>query len=177
MQGLKILPLERADSSAVVDIFNYYIENTFAAYPEKRISHQEFEQHLQMSAGYPTGKILQNGKIAGFGMLRPFKAQEVFSHVAEATYFLRREYTGRGLGTSLLEFLENEAKQRDITHLLVSISSKNVGSLKFHEKIGFRQCGLFQGVGRKNDHTFDMIWMQKMIGKSGPIHEENNSAK
>ncbi len=89
----------------------------------------------------------------------------------------KREYPGRGLGTSLLEFLENEAKQREITHLLVSISSKNVGSIKFHEKNGFRQCGLFQGVGRKNDHTFDMVWMQKAIGKSGPIHEENNSAK
>jgi phosphinothricin acetyltransferase len=47
--------------------------------------------------------------------------------------------------------------------ILASISSRNEGSLRFHRKHGFRECGCFEGVGRKFDQDFDVVWMQKRI--------------
>lgn len=41
------------DREAVIDIFNHYIENSFAAYPEKRLPYEAFGMLLNMSHGYP----------------------------------------------------------------------------------------------------------------------------
>lgn len=165
MKECKILPLGKKDSESVLEIFNYYVENTFAAYPDKKVPTQVFDAFLGMSEGYPTGKIvLENDSFAGFGMLRPYyNSHGAFSHVAEVTYFIHREYTGKGLGTSLLEYLESEGRKRGVTLLLASISSRNFGSINFHAQNGFRKCGHFEGVVKKNGLTFDMVWMQKAV--------------
>ena len=32
------------DRESIMDIFNYYVENTFAAYPENKLPYQEFDK-------------------------------------------------------------------------------------------------------------------------------------
>jgi hypothetical protein len=41
-----IIPLSSEDREPVMDIFNYYIENSFAAYPEKKFPYQFFDMFL-----------------------------------------------------------------------------------------------------------------------------------
>ena len=41
------------DREAVIDLFNYYIENSFAAYPDKKVSYGLFDQFLTLTEGYP----------------------------------------------------------------------------------------------------------------------------
>jgi phosphinothricin acetyltransferase len=43
---------------------------------------------------------------------------------------------------------------------LAHISSLNEGSIRFHLRHGFTECGRFRCVGRKRGHDFDMVWMQ-----------------
>jgi phosphinothricin acetyltransferase len=50
-----------------------------------------------------------------------------------------------------------------ITALLASISSLNPGSLAFHRKKGFQECGRFVDAGRKKGRDFDEVWMQRMV--------------
>jgi len=84
-----ISPISNEDLESIIDIFNYYIENSFAAYPENKFPYQTFDMLLQMSNGFPTGSIRdQNGKIAGFGMLRAHNPMPTFSQTAEVTYFI-----------------------------------------------------------------------------------------
>jgi L-amino acid N-acyltransferase YncA len=147
-----------------IDIFNYYVENSFAAYPENRLPYQAFDMFLKMSNGFPTGSIKdQNGKIVGFGMLRAHNPMPTFSQTAEVTYFIHPDHTGKGLGKILLDFLEKGAVEKDITNILANISSLNPNSIKFHEKNGFIECGRFRRVGKKRGREFDTVWMQKML--------------
>ncbi|HML26634.1 MAG TPA: N-acetyltransferase family protein, partial [Methanomethylovorans sp.] len=104
------------------------------------------------------------GVCAGFGMLRPHNPMPAFSHTAEITYFIRPELTGKGLGSQMLEYLVTEGKKRGISNVLASISSLNEGSIRFHQKNGFIECGRFRKVARKKDIFFDIVWMQKDIG-------------
>jgi phosphinothricin acetyltransferase len=160
----KIIPLSSEDREAVIDIFNYYIENSFAAYPEKKFPYQFFDMFLQMSNGFPRGAIKdENGKTVGFGMLRSHNPMPTFSQTAEATYFIHPDYTGKGLGKMLLSFLEVGALEKGITNILASISSLNPGSIRFHLKNGFEECGRFMKVGMKNGYVFDIVWMQKRL--------------
>lgn len=159
-----INPIINEDRESIIDIFNYYVENTFAAYPEKKLPYQAFDMFLQMSNGFPTGSIKdQNGRIVGFGMLRTHNPISTFSRTAEVTYFIHQDYTGKGLGTILLGSLEKGAVEKGITNILANISSLNHESIEFHQKNGFIECGRFIKVGKKNGQEFDTIWMQKKL--------------
>jgi len=152
------------DREPIIDIFNHYVENSFAAYPECKVSYQFFDTLLTMAVGYPAVVAKdKKGKVIGFGMLRRHNAIPTFSQVAEITYFIAPDYTRRGIGKSMLECLVRKAERMDITSILASISSLNRESLAFHKKHGFKECGRFKAVGRKYGQIFDVVWMQRML--------------
>ena len=46
-----IAPVSKEDGNAIIDIFNHYVENSFAAYPEDPVPYMFFDFFLNMSAG------------------------------------------------------------------------------------------------------------------------------
>jgi len=164
IDSLPIRPISPADRDAVLEIFNYYILNSFAAYPEKPVGPEFFDMILAAIRNYPSGVLVQpDGNVAGFGFLRAYNPMPAFRKTAEISYFIKAEFNRSGLGTRLLEYLLDDAKQRGLQCILASISSLNQPSLQFHQKNGFQRCGCFKGVGVKNQKTFDLIWMQRFI--------------
>ncbi len=157
-------PVLAEDGKAIIDICNYYVENTFAAYPENKVPYEFFEIFMNVSQGYPflVAKD-ENGRILGFGLLRPHNPMPAFSRTAEITYFIAPEHTRSGIGGKMLDRLLAEAKEMGITSILASISSLNGPSLAFHKKHGFRECGRFVGIGWKKGQEFDVVWMQRRV--------------
>jgi L-amino acid N-acyltransferase YncA len=156
--------ISQDDRESVIDIFNHYVEYGFAAYPERTVPYEFFDALLQMAHGYPAVVAKdEHGKTIGFGMLRAHNPVATFSHTAEITYFIEPEYTGRGIGTSILEHLIEEGKKRGVTSILASISSLNQRSIGFHRKRGFNRCGCFEGICKKKGQVFDVVWMQRII--------------
>ena len=159
-----IQPILNEDREAIMDIFNQYVENSFAAYPEEKLPYQAFDMFLEMSRGYPFASIKDNsGIVVGFGMLRAHNPLSTFSQTAEVTYFVHSDQTGNGLGKMILNYLEENGRHNGITNLLANISSLNPGSIRFHQQNGFVECGHFRKVGSKNNYDFDTVWMQKRL--------------
>ncbi len=156
--------VDPSDRIAIIDLFNDYIDHSFAAYPEARVPYEFFDVLLQWCRDYPSVTVKdERGAVLGFGILRAHNTIPVFSHTAEVSYFLRPEWTGRGLGSRMLKILEKKGKRQGITILLASISSRNEESIRFHARHGFREFGRFQGIGKKRGMIFDTVWMQKEI--------------
>jgi L-amino acid N-acyltransferase YncA len=146
---------------SVIEIFNFYIANSFAAYPEQPVDYDFFDRFLDIARGYPAVVIKDDSEtIVGFAFLHPFRPDNTFRRVAEITYFIRPEHTGKGLGTSILERFRISAKAQGIDTILANISSRNEQSLRFHRSKGFEECGRFRRIGRKFDEDFDVVWMQ-----------------
>lgn len=159
-----ISPMGAEDRDRIMALFNHYVVSSFAAYPENPLPPQAFDLFLQMSAGLPTG-VLRDGEggVLGFGMLRRYNPMPAFAHTAEVSYFIAPEHTGEGLGGRLLAHLEEGGREKGITVVLAQISSLNEGSIRFHARNGFVECGRFLGVGRKHGRVFDVVWMQKTL--------------
>ncbi|HYH02247.1 MAG TPA: GNAT family N-acetyltransferase [Bacillota bacterium] len=157
--------MSEKDGMAVMDIFNYYIENSFAAYPEKSLPYGSFAGLLAMAQGYPAYviKTSESEKIIGFCFLHAYNPFPVFKETAEITCFLAPGHVGKGLGRQVLERLEQDAKNLGIRRLLASIASLNFPSLHFHRKQGFSECGRFPEIGRKKGTIFDVVWMEKRL--------------
>ncbi len=160
----KFRKVEDAHKSSIINIFNYYIENGYAAYPDKKVDESFFIFLLKMVGGYPFYMVeTSQNELVGFGFFRPYQLMDTFEHTAVITYFILPEHTGKGLGTKLLSILIEDAKKAGIDNLLASISSLNQGSVNFHIKNGFIECGRFKRIGKKYGNYFDEVWMQKFI--------------
>lgn len=158
-------PMAESHGGAVIDIFNHFVTQSFAAYPDQPLPHDFFGRFQQMIQGYPAYvATVDLGRVVGFAFLRPFHPANTLRRTAEVTYFISPEFTRRGIGTALLNRLISEAVSRGIDSLVASISSKNEESIAFHRKNGFRECGRFERAGRKNGQDFDIVWMQRQIG-------------
>lgn len=164
MMDFKLDRVSTDDGKQIIDILNYYVENTFAAYPDANVPYEFFGLFMNMSQGYPfLAAKDEDGKLLGFGLLRPHNPIPSFSKTAEITYFLAPEYTGKGIGKAILDRLLEDGKEKGITSILANISSLNPGSLAFHRKNGFVECGRFVGIGQKKGREFDVVWMQRRI--------------
>jgi L-amino acid N-acyltransferase YncA len=157
-------PISENDRKSVINIFNYYIENTFAAYPEQKVSYDFFDVFLKLFQGYPSATVQdKTNTVVGFGFLRAYHPSPTFSQTAEITYFIAPNYTRKGIGKRMLAYLIAEAGKKKIDMLLANISSLNPASIAFHLKQGFAECGRFHDIGVKNGKKFDIVWMQKKI--------------
>ena len=151
------------DRRVVIDIFNHYVKNTFAAYPEEAVPYQSYELLRRTAEGYPFLVARDEKAVMGFAMLRPHSPFAAFSMTAEVSCFVAPEQTGKGIGSQLYHRLLHEGREMGLRTILAGISSLNPKSLAFHKRQGYVECGRFFNVGRKYGKDFCVVWMQKTI--------------
>jgi phosphinothricin acetyltransferase len=149
------------DRNEILGIFNHYATTGFAAYPDGPVPPQGF--HLLSTGALSFCVMEYETRIIGFGMLKSFFPFPAFRHTGMMTYFIHPEYTSQSLGRQMLNRLTEDARTAGITTILANISSKNDGSVRFHEQNGFTHAGQFHAVGEKFGELFDIIWMEKKI--------------
>ncbi len=158
--------MAEGDREAVIDLFNHYVENSFAAYPEQKVPYGLFDRFLKMTEGYPayTARDEESGgRFVGFAFLRPYHPVPSFMRAAEISYFIEPGYTGRGIGSALLNRILTEARNKGVDTVLANVSSLNGASLRFHDRHGFTECGRFLRVARKKGRDLDAVWMQLIL--------------
>ncbi|HCL55526.1 MAG TPA: GNAT family N-acetyltransferase [Spirochaetia bacterium] len=153
--------LSQEHGREVMEIFNHYIQYSFAAYPENPLPEEFFSKFMEITAGYPAFAIKNEEKIIGFCLLRPYNPFPVFRQTAEVSYFIHKDFTRHGIGEKALKQLEESAKSIGIRKLLADISSENPASIQFHLKNGFQECGKFSRTGKKFGKDFSVVWMEK----------------
>lgn len=162
--GYQLVPLQKQHKTDVMNIFNYYIENSFSAYFSNRLPDECFDSFLQSCNGFPAYAVEnESGKAVGFGMLRPFHPGDAVSRTGELSYFIAPEHTRQRLGKLLLDRIIEDAAQKGIDSLVASVSSQNEKSLAFHKRNGFREAGKLKSAGRKFEQDFDIILFQKNL--------------
>lgn len=99
-------PMAESQGRAIIDIFNHYVTQSFAAYPDQPVPYEFFARFQQMAQGYPAYvALVEPGQVAGFGFLRPVHPASTLHRTAEVTYFISPEFMQRGIGTALLNRL------------------------------------------------------------------------
>lgn len=161
---MHIVPATDGDNAAILDIFNHYVENSFASYFKTKVG-PEFTRRLLGIRGRHAFVAAKDdaGRVLGFGLLHPYHPGDTFNRTAEVSYFLHPDCTRQGIGSQVLASLTEHARQFRIRTLLASISSRNEQSLAFHRKHGFEEVARLPGVGEKFGELFDVVYMQKRV--------------
>ncbi|MBN1375634.1 MAG: hypothetical protein JXA01_05730 [Dehalococcoidia bacterium] len=91
--------MEEDDLEAVVEIFNYFVQTSFAAYPDVKADATLFDFLKGMFSESIFYVIQKPGSdIVGFGLLRHHQRSNAFNRAAELTYFILPDYSRKGLG-------------------------------------------------------------------------------
>ena len=99
-----------AHRGEVVDIYNFFVENTFAAYPDEALGYEIFDYFRRISSGYPAVVAKDaDGETVGFAFMCAFFPVRTFEQTAAITYFIKPDHTRKGLGRTILERLEKSA--------------------------------------------------------------------
>jgi len=133
--------LENSDIPFLLNIFNYYTLHTTSDFSDKPHDLAGIQSIIDIKSPLPKYVIVKEEKIIGFGLAYPFRTETTFAETVKFTYWIKPSFTRKGLGTKLYNILEEDCRQNGILNILVNISSENPGSIKFHERQGFVQCG------------------------------------
>ena len=170
---MKVRQAEVDDAEEILEIYKPYVENTAVTFEYTPPSLEEMENRiLERKGKYPFLVLENDERILGYAYLSPFKERDAYNWSAETSIYLRLDQRRRGLGTILLEVLEEEARKMNLLSLDACIAIPRgkteyltLESMKFHEKKGYKTVAHFPSSGYKFGEWFDMIWMEKELGE------------
>ncbi len=129
------------DLSAIDNLYNQAIElrRTADLSPyTNEIRQIWFDEHI--SSMFPIYVVEEAGKVIGWISLSPYRpGRMAFKNVAEVSYYLDKDYQGRGIGTKLLQFGIEVAKNLGYKNMLAILLENNLPSIKLLEKNNFQK--------------------------------------
>ena len=176
---MKIERVTPEDAKELLAIYAPYVRDTAVSFEYEVPSLQEFRGRIQdISKILPYIKAVEAGEILGYAYAGKFKNRKAYDWSVEVTVYVREDARRRGVGKMLYQALENSLGRIGVLNMNACIAlpkgedahlSKD--SYHFHEKMGFCLVGTFHDSGYKFHTWYDMIWMEKMIGKHGEKQE------
>lgn len=176
---MKIERVTLEDAKELLAIYAPYVRDTAVSFEYEVPSLQEFKGRIQdISKMLPYIKAVEAGEILGYAYASKFKNRKAYDWSVEVTVYVREDARRRGVGKILYQALENSLQRIGVLNMNACIAvpkGEDVhlsnDSYHFHEKMGFRLVGTFHNSGYKFHTWYDMIWMEKMIGKHGEKQE------
>ena len=147
-----------------IDIFNYYIEHTTAAYRSEKVDYDFFSALVDDDVVSAYAIMNNANDVIGFCILEKYKNIRTFNELGDCMYFIKPEMTGKGVGREIVSLLENDAKLYGMKKLVVDISDENEKSIAFHKKHGFIEYGRLKNCWRKFGRNIGIVYMYKDIG-------------
>lgn len=177
---VKIRTADIGDAEELLKIYAPYVENTAISFEYEVPSVDEFRDRIRKTLErYPYIVAEKNGEILGYAYVSVFHARKAYDWSVETSIYIRLDQKGRGLGKKLYLAIEDILKKQHVSNLYACIAYTEQedehltnDSMRFHEHLGYRLAGTFRKCGYKFGKWYDMIWMEKMIGKHPNEPEE-----
>ena len=148
-------------------IYNYYIINSYSNFEEKKLTFKQFHINYKniIKNKLPYLVALSEKKVVGLAYLNSFRDKSGYRFAFENTIYVHDQYTGQGIGYKLLKELIYVSKNNKNIKLIVAVigSIDSKGSLKLHEKLGFKKIGVLKKIGFKNNKWIESIFLQKNL--------------
>jgi phosphinothricin acetyltransferase len=156
-----------ADLPAMVEIYNYYIQNSVVTFDLDSMALQDWADKYKWITELGLPFIVaqsSSGQIIGFAYVAPWRQKAAFKRTVEDSIYLRPAAIGKRVGTKLLEVLLEQAKAAGVKEVVAVISDKGAeSSIALHERFGFKHQGHLGKVGFKFGRWLGTVLMQKSL--------------
>lgn len=156
-----------ADIAAITAIYAAEVRDFVNTYEYEAPDETEMRRRMQgiVEAGYPYLVAEADGQIAGYAYASSFRARIGYRFTVENSVYVAAGWQGRRIGSALLERLIADCESRGFRQMVAVIGeTANAGSIRLHERFGFRHIGTFPGIGLKHGRWLDTVFMQRPLG-------------
>lgn len=155
----------REDLPQILAIYNEIIANSAAVWFDDPMTLHDRTEWFEARAAknYPILVKIIGGEVAGFSTFGDFRPYPGYRYSVEHTVHVRADHRGAGVGRPLMEALFPIARQMGKHIMIGAIDGGNEGSIRFHEKLGFRITGRMPEVGYKFGGWREMVLLQKLL--------------
>ncbi|WP_407695284.1 GNAT family N-acetyltransferase [Sinorhizobium saheli] len=160
-----------ADLEAIRDIYNDAVANTTAIWNETLVDVANRAAWLKArnAAGFPVlVAVSDTAEVVGYASFGEWRAFDGYRHTVEHSVYVRADQRGAGVGRALMLALIERAEALGKHVMVAGIESGNLGSIRLHERLGFRETGVMKEVGTKFGRWLDLTFMQLILRTGSP---------
>lgn len=104
--------------------------------------------------------------VLGYAYAGRHRERAAYGWTAETTVYLDLSATGRGIGRALYGALVAVLEVQGFRLAVAGTTLPNDASVALHRAAGFREVGVFHGIGWKFGAAHDVAWFERRIGAS-----------
>ena len=161
-KGYSVRAAAHDDLKAIVGIYNWAVNQTFATIDSEPLDAEEAQQWWEMHGR--RSKLLvatDETGVIGWARLLPWK-QRGFD-VVECLVYVDPVHHGQGIGGALLRELTAEARGLGYLTIVASVARDNRAGLALFTKQGFAEVGTIRNAAHKFDRWMDITLVQKAL--------------
>jgi phosphinothricin acetyltransferase len=162
-----------ADLGAVQAIYAHHVLTGLGSFEEEPPDLAEIARRFRAvaDAGLPYLVAELEGRVVGYAYAAPFRPRPAYRHTVENSVYVAPGFEGRGVGRALLTRLIERCTAAGKRQMIAVIGGgyDNVGSVKLHRALGFKQAALLKSIGRKFDRWLDTLMMQLSLGAGDAV--------
>ena len=157
------------DAAGILAVYAPYIRETAVTFETEVPAPDAFTARVAgICADFPYLVLEVDGELAGYAYAHRQAERAAYAWNAELSIYLAGKWRGRGLGVPLYRLLERLLTMQGYVNLYGVITASNAGSIRLHEKLGYRQTGLHEKTGWKFGQWHDVAWLHKRVREGEP---------
>ncbi|MFB4328038.1 MULTISPECIES: arsinothricin resistance N-acetyltransferase ArsN1 family A [Paenibacillus] len=164
MKTTLIRAADTGDVERILHIYNQGIEDRIATLEvdQKNIAYMNnwFQQHQDR---YAVIVAEYDNEVIGWASLNPYSQRCAYNGVADLSIYIDRTFRGKGVGSMLLQRLEEIAKEKDFYKIVLFTFPFNQNGQGLYHKLGYRDVGVFEKQGILDGKYVDVKIMEKLL--------------
>lgn len=160
-----------SDVPAILAIYNHVLATSTAIFSELPATLDDRLQwfRARTDAGYPVLVATDDSGVLGFATFGDFRSWPGYRHTVEHSVHVREDARGRGVGSELVRTLLDRAVALGKHVMVAGVDADNLGSIRLHERLGFRRAGTLHHVGCKFGRWLDLAFLERQLDeRAGP---------
>jgi L-amino acid N-acyltransferase len=162
VSAFAIRPATNDDVDAIVGIYNWAVNQTFATIDSEALSKEEaaawWEAHGRRSRLFVA---TDDSGVIGWARLFPWKQRGI--DVVEDLVYVDPVHHGKGIGRALLTELIKQAKGLGYKTIVATVAADNRSGLQLHASLGFETVGTIRNAANKFDRWMDITLVQRSL--------------
>ena len=155
------------DFPAIEGIYSHYVRTSTATFEEMPPGLPVMTRRMEalLEANYPVLVAQGQSGVIGYAYASPYRTRPAYRNTAEDTVYVHPGHLGNGIGGLLLNELIAACTNLGLRQLIAVIGGEdNSGSIRLHEKLGFRRVALLEAVGYKPERWVSSVMLQRALG-------------
>lgn len=150
-----------SDTQRLLDIYRPYIEESAVSFETTVPSIQDFGLRIEENLKtFPWLVLEKERTIIGYAYAGQFHSRSAYSWSVESSVYVAKEFQRQGVGRELYNKLFDILKMQGVVNVFAGATLPNIGSVRLHERLGFKHIGVYKKVGFKFEKWWDVGWWQ-----------------